>query len=90
MATILFIKTDDSVTFHVEKVPGAQRKLRIVTESIPGRDTKVRGAKLGLSKTTAATIRTINNLYLVERLNVNNTRATFRKKYSPKNYLTKM
>ena len=40
MATILFIKTDDSVTFHVEKVPGTQRKLRIVTESIPGETPK--------------------------------------------------
>ena len=73
------IEVNDIVIVHVDKLPKSQWKLGLVTELIPGRDTKVRGAKVSLSKTNTIITRPVNKLYLLERLNTNITSATINK-----------
>ena len=73
------IEVNDIVIIHVDKLPKSQWKLGLVSELIPGRDTKVRGAKVSLSKTNTIITRPVNKLYLLERLNTNITSATINK-----------
>ena len=68
-----------SLIVHVDKLPKSQWKLGLVTELISGRDTKVRGAKVRLSKTNTVITRHVNKLYLLECLNTNSTSATTNK-----------
>ena len=77
--TLPIIEVNDIVIVHVDKLPKSQWKLGLVTELIPGRDTKVRGAKVSLSKTNTIITRPVNKLYLLERLNTNITSATINK-----------
>ena len=70
---------------HVEKLPRSQWKLGLVLELITGRDTKVRGAKIGLSRTNTIITKPINKPYLVKHLNTNNTSITINKDTVQKN-----
>ena len=73
------IEVNDIVIVHVNKLPRTQRKLGLVTELIHDRDTKVREAKLRLSRTNTIIIRPVNKIYFVERLKTNNTSASINK-----------
>ena len=84
-ATLPIIEVNDTVMAHVEKLPRSQWKLGLVLELIPRRDTKVRGAKIGLSRTNAIITKPINKQYLVKHLNTNNTRITINKDTVQKN-----
>ena len=77
--TLPIIKVNDIVMVCAAKLPRSQWKLGLVTELIPGQDTKVRGAKVRLSKTNTIITRPVNKLYLLERLNTNSTSATINK-----------
>ena len=76
---LLIIEVNDIVIVHVDKLPRSQWKLGLVTELIPGRDTKVRGAKVRLSKTNTIITRPVNKRYLLECLNTNSTSPTINK-----------
>ena len=65
--TFPIIEVNDIVIVHVDKLPGPQWKLGLVTKLIPGRDTKARGAKAHLSKTNTIITRPVNKLKLLER-----------------------
>ena len=80
-ATLPIIEVNDTVMAYVKKLPRSQWKLRLV----PGRDAKVRGAKIGLSRTNTIVTKHINKPYLVKRLNTNNTSTTINKDTVQKN-----
>ena len=65
--TFPIIEVNDIVIVHVDKLPGTQLKLGLVTKLIPGRVTKARGAKARLSKTNTIITRPVNKLNLLER-----------------------
>ena len=77
--TLPIIEVNDIAIVHVDKLARSQWKLGLVTELIPGRDIKVRGAKVRLSKTNTVITRSVNKLYLLEHLNANSTSGTINK-----------
>ena len=70
---------NDIAIVHVDKLTRSQWKLGLVTALIPGRDTKVRGAKVRVSKTNTVITRSVNKLYLLEHLNANSTSGNINK-----------